>query len=236
MHKIKYLLVYKILNIVQYLALRFIKDLKKDIQGIIKDHYYEKKFSSGLETSTVFSSGSALRATFWMNLAIGEVNPYEPASYAVLEKIVNYLKLNQNDVFIDFGCGKGRVVFFVAMQKLKKVIGIELDEDLVDVANRNLNNLRINNTPIEIINADASTFQIKEGTVIYIYNSFGRKTIVKVIGNIKDSLAANPRKIRIMYYNPVHNDLFDNQDWLVPDGDMSNSKRENNRILVWHNK
>lgn len=219
-----------------YLALRLIKDLRKDVKAVIKDHYYEKKFSSGLETSTFFSFGKGLRPLYYINLARGEVIPYDPTPYALLEKIVNYLKLGQNDVFIDFGCGKGRVVFFIAMQNLKKVIGIELDKDLADTANKNLNNLRINNTPIEIINADVSTFKIKEGTVFFMYNPFGRRTIVKVIANIKDSLAANSRKIRIIYYNPVHNDLFDNLDWLVPDGDMYDSKRENDRILVWHNK
>jgi len=50
---------------------------------------------------------------------------YSPTSYLKLEKMLGHLKLNQQDVFIDLGCGLGRPVFLAATRRLKKVIGVE---------------------------------------------------------------------------------------------------------------
>ena len=53
----------------------------------------------------------------------GDAVGYSATRYRELEITVDHLKLNADDVLIDYGCGKGRVVFFVAAQKIRKVIG-----------------------------------------------------------------------------------------------------------------
>ncbi|MFH1355390.1 MAG: hypothetical protein ABIH19_04510, partial [Candidatus Omnitrophota bacterium] len=123
------------------------------------------------------------------------------------------------------------VVFFVALKRLKKVIGIELDKNLIDIARQNNKNLKMNRTPIEFINEDVVNFNVDAGNIFFIYNPFGKLTLAKVVNNIKDSLITNPRKIRIVYYAPGCRDLLDGQDWLALEG-----KIENNSCLVWHNK
>ncbi len=166
-----------------------------------------------------------------------EINLYDDAasyaatSYARLKKMSNYLKLSKDDVFIDLGCGAGRPVFFVGTQRLKKVIGIEIRKELADIARRNLGNLKLNNSPIEIINTDASAFDVKEGTVFFMFNPFGEKTFTKVIENIKKNLLINPRNIRIVYYCPVYKNLLDLQDWLVSEGEIGKTG-----IFVWRSK
>lgn len=164
----------------------------------------------------------------------GDAIRHSTSSYSKLNKMINYLKLNKEDVFIDLGCGVGRPIFLVATQRLKKIIGIEIRKELVDIAKRNLRNLKLNNTPIEIINADVAALDIldiKEGTVFFMFDPFGEKTFTKVIENIKKSLVTNPRKVRIVYNNPVYKDLLNSQGWLVPEG-----KIDKTRIFVWHSK
>ncbi len=160
-----------------------------------------------------------------------DASPYAATSYSRLKKMINYLKLSKEDTFIDLGCGAGRPVFLVGTQRLKKVIGIEIRKELVDIAKRNLGNLKLNNTPIEIINTDASAFDVKEGTVFFMFNPFGEKTFTKVIENIKKSLVTNPRKVSIVYYCPVYKDLLDSQDWLVSEGEIDKTD-----IFVWRSK
>ena len=160
-----------------------------------------------------------------------DASPYAATRYPRLKAMINYLKLNEEDVFIDLGCGAGRVVFFVGVQRLKKVIGVEMRRELVDAANRNLKSLKLSNTSIEIINTDASAFDVKEGTVFFMFNPFGEKTFTKVVENIKKSLVTNPRKIRIVYYCSVYKDLLDSQDWLVSEGEIDKTD-----IFVWHSK
>lgn len=76
-----------------------------------------------------------------------------------------------------------------------------------------------------------AVFDVKDGTIFYLANPFGEKTITAVIENIRKSLVNNPRKIRIAYYCAVCKDLLDSRDWLVPEGQIGKTD-----IFVWRNK
>ena len=50
-------------------------------------------------------------------------HPYEPTSYSVLERLTNSGSISKDDVVLDYGCGKGRVGFFLSYRaKAKKVM------------------------------------------------------------------------------------------------------------------
>ena len=223
----KNLLIYKILaefiNTYNRIAHKICQYTVK-LTFVIKDHYCDKRL--GIETSESYFYSYNKSASLYKDMHIHRPTPYDK-----LQRIIDYLKLQQNDVFVDFGCGKGRAVFFVGMQRLKKIIGVELDTNLADIAKKNLEKVRFNNTPIEIINADAATFDVKEGTIFFMYNPFGPNTVKKVIDSIKKTLVVNPREIRIIYYDPAYKYLLDTEDWLVLDKRM-----DDDEISIWHNK
>lgn len=54
-------------------------------------------------------------------------NRYEPTSYFALQTLFNEYELNNFDNIIDFGCGKGRLNFFIDYFYNIKVTGIELN-------------------------------------------------------------------------------------------------------------
>lgn len=216
----------------EFVAMRYIKRLcfffrtfvlyaYKKI-SIIEGSYYDKKF--GIETTKQYFSTCDLSDN-------KDSCPYEAAPYRRLKKIINYLRLSSEDVFIDFGSGKGRVVFFAAMQKIKKAIGVEVNRDLVAIAKNNLNSLKSDSisvsTAIEFINSDVSAFDIKEGNIFFLFNPFGYKTLITIIENIKKSLIISPREIRIVYLNPIHRNLLDRQDWLVLEKELTA------KCLIW---
>jgi len=190
--------------------------------AVIKAHYYDAKL--GIETKDRYPVKEDLSLN-------QDMYDYLPAFYGRIEKMIVFLKLTKNDIFIDLGCGKGRVVFRVALQNLKKVIGVEMDSNLIAIARRNLNNLKKSNTAIELIHTDAAAYKITEENIFFLFNPFGHKTLQQVILNIKESLMAYPRKIRIIYYAPVHRDLLDSQDWLFLESNI-----ENNDCLVWRSR
>jgi SAM-dependent methyltransferase len=208
---------------VSYIARFFFFYIPKSLEILIKERHYEKRF--GIETSTIYLLKD--------NLSLHkDGEDYQPTPYKKLEKVVEYLKLSSDDVCIDLGCGKGRVVFFFASQKVKKVIGVELVENLVNIAKKNLKNLRIKDrATVEIFHGDATDFNFEECTIFFLFNPFGYKTLEKVILNIKNTLVTNPRRIRILYYNPVHRKILDNEDWLILEGQVDKTN-----IFVWHNK
>lgn len=164
----------------------------------------------------------------------GKTIGYQTTSYSSLHKILNYLKLNADDVFIDLGCGKGRVIFLTAKERLKKVIGIELNPEHARAAKANLVNFikrSLGNTAIEIVQGDVADFDLKEGTVFYMYNPFDLAIMIKILDKIKQSLVVNPRKIRIVYTNPIYSDFLNTVDWLEPEGYIKYSY-----VLIWHSK
>ena len=108
------------------------------------------------------------------------------------------MQFGSDDVFVDLGSGKGRVLLSVATKNLKKVIGIEIRKDMFDIAMENLEKSKMKNTPVEIVNADVATFDMKEGTIFFMFNPFGINTQKRVLENIRSSLVVNPRQVRII--------------------------------------
>jgi len=158
---------------------------------------------------------------------------HSPTLYSEIQRMIDYLKFKKNDVFIDFGCGKGRVIFLVATQRLKNVVGIEFNPRLANIAKKNLNNLKpqFNQTPVELIAGDALGCDVKEGTVFYMFNPFGLDTFTGVIEKIRESLKTHRRAIRIVYRNPVYIDVLNDINWLIPEGQIDRTE-----IFVWRNK
>ena len=158
-------------------------------------------------------------------------NVYTATAYRRLQKMMSYLKLNKEDVFVDLGCGAGRAIFLAGTKRLKKIIGVEIVKEVLEMTQDNLKKLKLNRTPIEIIHGDACNLDVREGTVFFMFNPFGEKTFTKVMENIRQSLKSNPRKIRIAYYVPGCRNLLDAQDWLVAEGQIGESG-----IFVWHSR
>jgi len=183
---------------------------------LVKDYYYDKLL------------GIKIRSNYTTSASIFN----QPMFYGMLEKARGYLHLTADDVCVDLGCGEGRAVFFMALQNIKKSIGVELYQEVIDNAKKNLRSFKKKNTPIEFINADATDFDPSEANIFLMFNPFGEKTLEAVLLNIKKSLAVRPRKIRIVYFFAVHRSLLDNQDWLERDGEII----KNGVGLVWRNK
>ena len=63
--------------------------------------------------------------------------PYEPTPYSVLERLANSGLIRKTNILLDYGCGKGRVDFFMSYQTRCKSIGIEYDERIWQKAMQN---------------------------------------------------------------------------------------------------
>lgn len=63
--------------------------------------------------------------------------PYEPTPYSVLERLANSGLIRKKDTVLDYGCGKGRVDFFLSYQTKAGTLGIEYDERIYQGAMEN---------------------------------------------------------------------------------------------------
>ena len=139
---------------------------------------------------------------------------YATMDYWYIYKARKILELRSDDVFYDIGCGKGRAICVFARVRMRRCVGVELLQPLCQEAERNAGDLRGRKTPITVVCSDASTADLSDGTVYFLFNPFGEKTMEQVLRNIERSLRTNPRTIRIAYHNSQHEHLLDGCAWL----------------------
>lgn len=154
---------------------------------------------------------------------ISHATIYMPVSYELLEEIFEqenfkniHLKSANPDLpagmhFLDIGCGKGRALCIAARKGYKKVTGIDFSKTLCESAKENLILIKqsIPSLQYSIINNDAFYFEIPDDVdCIFFFNPFDEIIMSNVVKNIASSLKDHPRKLSIIYVNPLYKDLF----------------------------
>jgi len=128
--------------------------------------------------------------------------PYEPTPYSVLERLANTGLIRKGNTLLDYGCGKGRVDYFLSYQTRCRAIGIEYDERIYAKAIEN-KKCAASRMRVEMKHANAEHFSIpKEVDCIYFFNPFSLEILQKVIYRILDSYYDNQRKLRLFFYYP----------------------------------
>jgi SAM-dependent methyltransferase len=140
-------------------------------------------------------------------------------SYIQAYFLLSAFEVNENDVFYDIGCGRGRIVCLMARRRIKKSIGIERDSAIARRAKENALRLRKRRCEIEIQPADATEADYTGGTIYWMANPFDLKTLEIVLDRIKRTLIDNPRHVRIGYSNPVFREAVTDKTWLKFLGD-----------------
>lgn len=128
--------------------------------------------------------------------------PYEPTPYCVLERLANSGLIRKNDVVLDYGCGKGRVDFFLSYQTRAKTIGIEYDERIYHAAMEN-KNTAVSGNRVTFVLQSAETYRVPaEVNRCYFFNPFSVELFQKVMARIFESYYENPREILLFFYYP----------------------------------
>ena len=128
--------------------------------------------------------------------------PYEPTPYCVLERLANSGYIRKNNLLLDYGCGKGRVDFFLSYQTRCKSIGIEYDKRIYEIAKRNLDNTAASKR-VSVICQNAETYQVPDDADrCYFFNPFSVEILRKVLARIRESYYENPREILFFFYYP----------------------------------
>ncbi len=128
--------------------------------------------------------------------------PYEPTPYCVLERLANSGFIRKKDVVLDYGCGKGRVDFFLSYQTRAKTIGIEYDERIYKGAVEN-KNTAVSGTRVSFELQNAEHYEVPaEVNRCYFFNPFSVELFQKVMARILESYYENPREILLFFYYP----------------------------------
>lgn len=141
-----------------------------------------------------------------------EGTPYEPTRLRMVRRVLSALNPSPDSAFVDFGCGKGRVLLLAADYRFKRITGVEFAKELCDIARNNLIRYRAKTgtkADMRIVEGDAAEYEVQDDeNVIFMANPFSSSLMEKVLQNIAQSLRQKPRQVSIVYSNPLCDDTI----------------------------
>lgn len=140
-----------------------------------------------------------------LNLPEDRCHYYANSGGPHLDKVLKAMEITPQDSVVDFGSGKGGALITLSRYPFARIAGVEISPRLVVIARRNLDKLRIGNVSMYV--CDAAEFTaLDEYNWFYFFSPFPSAVMSAVIRNICSSLAHNPRKATIIYFNPECHD------------------------------
>ena len=128
-------------------------------------------------------------------------HPYEPTPYSVLERLADSGLIGKDDVVLDYGCGKGRVGFFLSYRTKAKTIGIEYDHRIYEKA---LDNQKTAKSKADFVLTRAEGYEVPaDVNRCYFFNPFSVEILHKVMARIIESWYEAPREIFLFFYYPA---------------------------------
>ena len=166
--------------------------------------------------------------------------PYEPTPYTVLERLANSGLIWENDVVLDYGCGKGRVDFFLSHQTHANTIGIEYDQRIYRSAIEN-QETALSRTKTEFVLTRAESYEVPIAVNrYYFFNPFSLEILRKVMARILESYYEHPRELFFFFYYPSEEYLsylmtVDELEYYdeIPCGDLFAGKDPRERIVIF---
>ena len=134
-------------------------------------------------------------------------------------RLMSGLDIPAGGVFVDLGSGKGRVLLMASEYKFRRVIGVEFSSALCRIARSNVvrfrQRRRASTCPVTVTESDAAEYQFNdEETVLFLFNPFGAPVLSAVLDHLQESIRKRPRKVWIIYYNPVFADLVEENGFI----------------------
>ena len=143
----------------------------------------------------------------WRDRSV-KFNRYEATPYDALDKLFDAYKIRKTDKVVDFGCGRGRVVFYIHNRFHVPVTGIEVHDLTYSESVENKSSYRFKNkhikAPIKFKYCLAQHYQVKPSdNIFYFFNPFKVDIFKKVVKNILASVKEHERTVDIILYYPM---------------------------------
>jgi SAM-dependent methyltransferase len=152
-------------------------------------------------------------AVGWRDRLLGVFySPYQPSEPDLFHEILGSLHREtglrfEDFAFVDLGSGKGRALLMASDYPFRRILGVELLPALHAIA---LENLRVYDSEsqrcfsLEAVCADATAFPLPdEPLVIYLFNPFPEAGLRRVMKSLEQTLRNHPRKVYVLYHNPL---------------------------------
>ena len=172
------------------------------------DRFFD--FRYGTETSALVEN-MAMRDVTSNNLSRGI--RYEPTRAMPFRHVLRAARIPTDGAFVDVGCGKGRVCMLAVEYGFVRVVGIDYSPRLCELARRNLEIFKQRTGrqfEADIRALDSVDFAFAgDESVVYLFNPFDGVVLSGMMKQLLASLAQRPRRVWIVYHNPVWREVIE---------------------------
>jgi hypothetical protein len=145
---------------------------------------------------------------------------YSPTPVRTIRQVIAAARPTPDDMFVDFGAGKGRVMLVASEFPFASIVGVEFSETLCDIARRNISRYTANTherRQFQVCCQDAAVFEIPPAaSVLYFYEPFSAVIGEQVLRHIEDSLRRHPRHVRLCFVGTGLNSLISRHPCWTP--------------------
>jgi SAM-dependent methyltransferase len=110
--------------------------------------------------------------------------------------------------FVDVGCGKGRALLLASEMPFREVLGVELDGDLLTMAQRNVARWQLAGrprSPVTAVDADGTEVELPDGALlVYLFNPFGAPVLRRMLQRLQHRQTA----VDVLYLYPKYEAVF----------------------------
>ena len=161
----------------------------------MKENYYEKL----LNINTAGNEN-------W-NKTSPHNHPYQPTLYEALDTLFEKYDLDDDDHIVDFGSGKGRIVFYINHFFRCYANGVEMNEIYYNESLLNKSKYIQKHKKMEdkvnfYCNLSQNYNVEEKDNKFYFFNPFSVQIFMKVIENILKSFEKSPRDMDLIIYYP----------------------------------
>ncbi len=141
-----------------------------------------------------------------LGLKEGRCECYGNSGGPGLDVVLTRLPISPADAVLDVGCGKGGAMITMSKYAFARVDGVEISHRLAAIAEKHLARAKV--AKASVFCCDAADFKDYDPySVLYMYHPFGDVVLREVLKNLAASLARRPRKLTLLYRNPIHHEL-----------------------------
>lgn len=163
----------------------------------------------GVSTHGIVYTDDSLTATGSDNLY------YDNSGWLPVRRALKDLDPGPTDVFVDLGSGKGQALLIAGQLPFRRVVGVEIYDELSECAKRNIERARprLRTQDVDSVTANVLDWPFPDdASVVFMFNPFVGDTFHSVAGRIFESYDCRPRNLHIVYVIPwEHN-------WLLSTG------------------
>jgi SAM-dependent methyltransferase len=138
---------------------------------------------------------------------------YGPTPVSLVVEAVDRLELGSQDLFVDIGCGRGRVLALVGKLTDARLMGIDRSRHMIQQCSALLRSLRLSERCI-LQNQEVETASFAGGTVFFMFNPFRGAPLESSLAAIREEGRVRP--VRLVAVGDVVRHLYEQcSDWLT---------------------